>query len=137
MKTDKIFSTTVAIFGSMVNYLWGGWDMALRTLLLFMLLDYVLGVICGAKDKKLSSDTAYKGIFKKITILIVVAVGVSLDNVANAQGLIRGLVIFFYMGLEGISILENAGRMGVPIPEKLKDTLIQLKEGNKKEPNNN
>jgi len=133
MKLDKIFSSTVAIFGSAINYLWGGWDMALRTLLLFMLLDYILGVICGIKDKKLSSEIAFKGIFKKITILIVVAVGVSLDNMTNAQGLIRGLVIFFYMGLEGISILENAARMGVPIPDKLKDVLVQLKEGNKKE----
>lgn len=135
MKLDRVFSTVVAIFGSAVNYLWGGWDMALRTLLLFMLLDYILGVICGIKDKKLSSDIAFKGIFKKITILIVVAVAVSLDNMTNAQGLIRGLVIFFYMGLEGISILENAARMGVPIPEKLKDVLVQLKEGNKKEMN--
>jgi len=126
MKTDRFFSSVIAIFGSMVNYLWGGWDMALRTLLLFMLLDYILGVICGIRDKKLSSDTAYKGIFKKITILIVVAVGVSLDNITNAQGLIRGLVIFFYMGLEGISILENAARMGVPIPDKLKDVLKYL-----------
>lgn len=136
MKLDRIVSTVVAICGSAVNYLWGGWDMALRTLLLFMLLDYILGVLCGIKDKKLSSDIAFKGIFKKITILIVVAVGVSLDNMTNAQGLIRGLVIFFYMGLEGISILENAARMGVPIPEKLKDVLVQLKEGNKKELNN-
>lgn len=136
MKLDRVFSSIVAIFGSAVNYLWGGWDMALRTLLLFMLLDYILGVICGFKDKKLSSDVAFKGIFKKITILIVAAVAVSLDNMTNAQGLIRGLVIFFYMGLEGISILENAARMGVPIPEKLKDVLVQLKEGNKKELNN-
>ena len=136
MKLDKILSTVIAICGGAINYLWGGWDMALRTLLLFMLLDYILGVICGIKDKKLSSDIAFKGIFKKITILIVVAVGVNLDNMTNAQGLIRGLVIFFYMGLEGISILENAARIGVPIPEKLKDVLVQLKEGNKKELNN-
>ncbi len=137
MKLDKIFSSAVAIFGSAVNYLWGGWDMALRTLLLFMALDYILGLICGTKDKKLSSNTAFRGIFKKITLLIVVAVAVSLDNVTNADGLIRGLVLFFYIALEGISILENAARMGVPIPEKLKDVLVQLKEGNKKENSRN
>lgn len=136
MKLDKVLSSIIAISGSLANYLWGGWDMALRTLLLFMALDYILGVICGVRDKKLSSDTAFKGIFKKVTILIVVAVGVSIDGVTNADGLIRSLVLFFYIALEGISILENAGRMGVPIPEKLKDALVQLKDGNKKEMNN-
>lgn len=133
MKWDKTISGIIAVFGGTVNYLWGGWDMALRTLLLFMLLDYILGVICGFQDKKLSSDTAFKGIIKKITMLIIVAVAVSVDNVVNAQGLIRGLALFYYIGTEGISILENGGKLGIPIPEKLKDALIQLKEGNKKE----
>lgn len=133
MKWDKTVSGIIAVFGALVNYLWGGWDMALRTLLTFMVLDYISGVICGYKDKGLSSEVAFKGIFKKVTILIIVAVGVAIDNAINTQGAIRSMVIFFYSGLEGISILENAGRMGVPIPEKLKDALIQLKEGNKKE----
>lgn len=133
MKWDKTVSSIIAILGGLVNYLWGGWDMALRTLLLFMVLDYVLGVICGFKEQELSSDVAFKGILKKVTILIVVTVGVAIDGAVNTQGLIRSMVIFFYAGLEGISILENAGRMGVPIPDKLKDALIQLKEGNKKE----
>ena len=133
MKWDKVVSVSIAVCGSLANYLWGGWDMALRTLFLFMILDYVLGVICGFKEKKLSSEIAFRGILKKITILIVVAVAVHLDNAFNTQGTIRSMAIFFYAGLEGISILENAGRMGVPIPDKLKDALIQLKEGNKKE----
>ena len=72
-------------------------------------------------------------ILKKVTILITVAVGVIVDKTTGGQGLVRSMVILFYAGLEGISILENAGRMGVPIPEKLQDALIQLKEGNKKE----
>lgn len=133
MKWDKTVSGIIAVFGSIVNYLWGGWDMALRTLFLFMVLDYVLGVICGFKEKELSSEVAFRGILKKVTILIIVAVAVSLDNTFNTQGTIRSMAIFFYSGLEGISILENAGRMGVPIPDRLKDALIQLKEGNKKE----
>ena len=87
--------------------------MALKTLLLFMLLDYILGVLCGGKKKVLSSQVAFNGILKKVAILAVVAVGVSLDNVINGQGLLRGLVIFFYIGLEGISILENATILGV------------------------
>ena len=132
MKWDKIASTILGLFGGVANYLWGGWDMALKTLILFMLLDYILGMLCGYRNKKLSSETAFKGIFKKIAILIVISVSVSMDNITNSQGLIRGLVIFFYAGLEGISILENASCMGVPVPDKLRDSLIQLKEGNKK-----
>ncbi len=129
MKLDKYVSAIMAIAGSMANYLWGGWDVALKTLLLFMLLDYILGVMCGTKNKKLSSGIAFRGIFKKVTILVILAVAVNLDCVTNADGLIRGLVCFYYIGLEGISILENAAKIGVPIPDKLKDTLIQLKDG--------
>jgi len=128
MKTNRTISAIVAIFGSAANYLWGGWDMALKTLLLFMLLDYILGVMCGTKNKELSSQVAFKGIFKKITILVVLAVAVNLDCVTNADGLIRGLVCFYYIGLEGISILENAAEIGVLIPERLKDMLAQLKD---------
>ncbi len=128
MKWDKIVSCTVAIVGSAANYLWGGWDVTLKTLLLFMLLDYILGVMCGIKNKKLSSQIAFKGIFKKITILVILAVAVNLDCMTNAGGLMRGLVCFYYIGLEGISILENAGEIGVLIPEKLRDTLAQLKK---------
>lgn len=133
MKWDKTVSGIIAILGSLVNYLWGGWDMALRTLITFMVLDYVLGVICGFSDKELSSQVAFKGILKKVAILAVVTVAVNIDVATNMDGIIRGAVIFFYIGLEGISILENAARLDAPIPPKLKDALIQLKEGNKKE----
>lgn len=128
MKTNRIISGIVAVCGGIANYLWGGWDMALRTLLLFMLLDYILGVVCSAKEKCTNSEVAFRGILKKVAVLVVVAVGVSLDCAAGTDGLIRGLVLFFYVGIEGISILENAAKLGVPIPEKLKDALIQLKD---------
>jgi len=133
MKWDKTISGIIAVIGSIANYLFGGWDMALKALITFMLLDYILGVICGYKEKELSSEVAFYGILKKVTILIVVVLGASIDKVLNMQGVARSMVVFFYAGLEGISILENTARMGVPIPEKLKDALIQLKEGNKKE----
>ncbi len=111
-----------------MNYLWGGFDMALNTLLLFMLLDYILGVACGVFKKELSSKIAFKGILKKMAMLIIIAVGVSLDLIINADGFLRGLVLFFYIGLEGISILENSATIGVPIPDKLRSVLLQLKE---------
>lgn len=133
MKWDKILSSIVAVLGSIANYLLGGWDLALKTIVTFMTLDYILGILCGGKKKKLSSAVAFNGILKKVAILAVIAVSVSLDNVINGQGLLRGLVLFFYIGLEGISILENATLLGVPVPDRLKEALEQLKEGNKKE----
>ncbi|MHB9950800.1 hypothetical protein CF055_17455 [Clostridium botulinum] len=133
MKWDRILSTVIAGAGACANYFFGGLDMALKTLLLLMLLDYISGLICAGRDKTLSSSAGFKGLAKKIIILIIVGVGVSVDNATSANGIVRSMVIFFYASMEGISILENATRAGVPIPEQLKDMLIQLKEGNKKE----
>lgn len=133
MKWDRAVSLGVAGFGTMANYLWGGVDVALKTLLLFMLFDYITGLICATKDKCLSSMIGFNGILKKVMILIVVAVAFNLDNIINTNGLVRSLVIFFYVSMEGISILENAARMNVGVPEELKDKLLQLKDGGKKE----
>ena len=133
MKWDKILSTIIAGAGACANYFFGGLDMALYTLLLLMVLDYISGLICAGKDKTLSSTTGFLGLGKKILILIIIGVGVSIDNFTGATGTIRSMVIFFYASMEGISILENATRAGVPVPDSLKDMLIQLKEGNKKE----
>lgn len=133
LQWDKFISTVVAGAGACANYFFGGLDMALKTLLLLMVLDYITGLICAGKDKSLSSSAGFRGLAKKIIILIIVGVGVSVDNISGANGIIRSLVIFFYASMEGISILENAARAGVPVPDKLKDMLIQLKEGNKKE----
>ena len=125
---NKTVTCAVAVLGSCANYLWGGWDVALKTLLLFMAFDYVLGVMCGIKNKMLSSEIAFRGILKKVTMLVVLAVGVNLDCAIGTDGLIRGLVCFYYVGSEGISILENASEIGVPIPEGLRDKLLQLKD---------
>ncbi|NFC27819.1 holin [Clostridium botulinum] len=133
MKWDKILSTVIAGVGACANYFFGGLDMALKTLLLLMVLDYVSGLICAGKDKTLSSSAGFKGLAKKIIILIIVGVSVSVDNATGANGIVRSMVIFFYASMEGISILENATKAGVPVPEKLKEMLVQLKEGNKKE----
>lgn len=133
MKWDKTVSSILAVTGSCVNYLWGGLDVALKSVLLFMFFDYILGVLCGFKDKNLSSQIAFKGIARKVAILVIIAVSVLVDELVGTNGLMRSLVIFFYVGLEGISILENASKLGAPVPERLKDALIQLKDGNKKE----
>lgn len=132
MTWDKKISSLIAVSGTLVAKLLGGWDMAIYVLLLFMVLDYFSGIMRAIKDKELSSAIGINGIFKKMMILCIIAVAVGIDNITGTQGAIRMLAILFYAGMEGISILENAARLGVPVPEKLKDVLLQLKDGNKK-----
>lgn len=132
MTWDKKIASMIAVAGTLVVELLGGWDMAIYVLLLFMAIDYVTGIMRATKDKELSSAIGINGIFKKMMILCIIAVAVGVDNITGTQGAIRMLAILFYAGMEGISILENAARLGVPVPDKLKEVLLQLKEGNKK-----
>lgn len=133
MKWDKIISGSMGVCGGIVSYLWGGWDMFLSTLVTLMIIDYFLGVMCGYTTENLSSQIAFKGILKKVAMFAVIAVAYRVDIITNAEGIIRGAVLFSYIGVEGMSILENAAMLDAPIPEKLKEALVQLKEGNKKE----
>ena len=132
MTWDKKLSLGVSALGTAVVSLLGGFDMALQTLLLFMAIDYVTGVMRAFYQKEASSSVGMKGIFKKVMILCVVAVAVGIDRMTGAGNLVRMLVIFYYASMEGISILENAAAMNLPIPDKLKEALVQLQEGNKK-----
>lgn len=132
MTLDRKISAGVAFCGTVVARWLGGWDMALSSLVLFMALDYMTGISRAYKDKELSSAVGIDGILKKMMILIMVAVAVVIDNITGANGLIRQASVWFYIGMEGISILENAACLGVPIPEKIKDALLQIKDGGKK-----
>lgn len=116
----------IFIGGVLVGLL-GGWDIALQVLVLFVVLDYITGVTAAWYEKKLDSNIGLRGIAKKILIFVPVAVGYWLD-VALGTELFRSLSIFFYIANEGLSILENLGRAGVPIPEPLKAALNQLKQ---------
>ncbi len=113
-----------------IVYFLGGWDIALQLLLIAIVLDYLTGILKAIYKKKLSSEIGLKGIVKKIGYLILVALSTMLDRVMGNTGAIRTLVIYFFVANEGISILENWGSMGVPFPQKLKDTLDQLKQEN-------
>ncbi|WP_027631915.1 phage holin family protein [Clostridium hydrogeniformans] len=133
MEKESIFKSIVATVGTMFSALFGAWDIALQILVLFVVLDYLTGMLRGIINKDLSSNAGFKGIAKKSVIFIVLIVGVSLDRLLNTgQWVFRSLICYFYIANEGISILENCGALGLPLPEKLKDTLIQLKEGNRK-----
>ena len=111
-------------------YFLGGWDIALQTLLIVIVLDYITGICKAIYNKKINSSVGLKGIMKKVGYLIIVAVAVILDRIAGNTGAIRTLVIYFFVANEGISILENWGGMSLPLPQKLTDTLEQLKNDN-------
>lgn len=134
MDKQNIFNTIVAGVGTVVTYLFGSWDLALQILIIFMVLDYFTGLLRGAINKELSSDIGFHGLARKAVIFVVLIVAVSLDRLMNTgTWVFRTLICYFYIANEGISILENCATLGLPIPEKLKDMLMQLKEGNKKE----
>lgn len=133
MKVNNVIKGSAGVCGGVVSYLWGGWDMFLSTLVTMMALDYILGIMCGYTSAKLSSQVAFKGITKKVAMFAVVAVAYRIDVVTGAEGVIRGAILFSYIATEGISILENAAMLDAPIPEGLKEKLIQLQKGNKKE----
>lgn len=111
-------------------YFLGGWDIALQLLITVMVLDYLTGVAKAIYNKKMNSKVGAKGIIKKFGYLVIVALAVILDKVTGDTGAIRTLVIYFFVANEGISILENWGGMKLPLPQKLIDTLEQLKNDN-------
>ena len=122
--------------GGWLGWMMGGFDGFLYALVVFVAIDYVTGIMCAILDRKLSSEIGAKGIFKKVVIFSLVAVGNIIDtNILGEGGVVRTAVIFFYMSNEGISILENASRLGLPIPEKLRTVLQQLNEGGDKDGN--
>ena len=117
----------VTALGGWLGYFLGGMDGLMIALLIFMGLDYITGVMCAIIDKKLSSAVGFEGICKKVLILMLVGLAniVDLHVIGNGSAL-RGAVIAFYLSNEGLSLLENAAYIGLPIPEKLKDVLTQL-----------
>lgn len=118
-----------AALGGALGAVMGGFDGFLYALVVFVIVDYATGLMAAAVEKKLSSEVGFKGIFKKVIIFSLVAVGHIIDaHVIREGSVLRTAVIFFYLSNEGISILENAARMGLPIPGKLKAVLEQLRE---------
>jgi toxin secretion/phage lysis holin len=118
-----------AALGGALGAVMGGFDGFLYALVVFVVVDYITGLMAAAVEKKLSSEVGFKGIFKKVVIFSLVAVGHIVDtNIIGEGSVLRTAVIFFYLSNEGISILENAARTGLHIPEKLKAVLEQLRE---------
>ena len=117
----------ITAIGGWLGYFLGGLDGLMIALIVLMTLDYVSGVMCAIIDKKLSSAVGFKGICKKVFILMLVGVAHIIDlHVVGTGSALRGAVICFYMSNEGLSLLENAAHIGLPIPDKLRDILSQL-----------
>ncbi|MFI3108402.1 phage holin family protein [Streptococcus suis] len=118
-----------SMIGGLIGSLFGELDGILYALLVFIIIDYLTGIFVAVVEKQLSSSIGFRGIFKKIAILFLVSLGHMIDTAIIKQGgTIRTMVIFFYLSNEGLSILENTVRIGLPIPEKLQAILKQINE---------
>jgi len=117
----------IAAIGGWLGWFLGGADGFLYALIAFVAIDYITGVMCAIVDHRLSSEVGFKGICKKVLIFMMVGIGNIIDvQVLGQAGVLRTAVIFFYLSNEGVSMLENAGHLGLPIPAKLKEILVQL-----------
>ena len=138
----KEFWNTIQIIfsavGGWLGYFLGGCDGLLYALIAFVVIDYITGVMCAIINRELSSAVGFKGIFRKVLIFLLVGIANIIDvQVIGTGAVLRTAVIFFYISNEGVSLLENAGHLGLPIPEKIRTVLEQLhdraengKEGN-------
>ncbi len=137
----EFWNTIQLIFsavGGWMGYFLGGCDGLLYALIAFVVIDYITGVMCAIINRELSSAVGFKGIFRKVLIFLLVGIANIIDvQVIGTGAVLRTAVIFFYISNEGVSLLENAGHLGLPIPEKIKTVLEQLhdraengKEGN-------
>ena len=123
-----------AALGGWLGWFLGGCDGLLYALIAFVVVDYITGVMCAVVDKKLSSEVGFKGIFKKILIFLLVGIANLLDvNIIGNGSVLRTAAIFFYLSNEGVSLLENATHLGLPVPEKLKSVLQQLHDRSEEE----
>ena len=123
-----------AAIGGWLGYFLGGCDGLLIALVVFVVVDYLTGVMCAIADHKLSSAVGFKGICRKVLIFLLVGIANILDvQVIGSGSVLRTAVIFFYISNEGVSLVENAAHLGLPVPDKLKDVLEQLHDRDGKE----
>lgn len=116
-----------AAVGGWLGWFLGGCDGLLYALVAFVVVDYITGVMGAVADKELSSEVGFRGIARKVLVFLLVGIANILDvQVIGSGSVLRTAVIFFYLSNEGVSLLENAGHLGLPIPEKLKEILEQL-----------
>ena len=124
----------IAGIGGWLGYFLGGCDGLLFALMAFVVIDYITGVMCAINDRKLSSEVGFRGICRKVLIFLLVGIGHIVDaQVIGTGSVLRTAVIFFYLSNEGVSLIENAVHLGLPVPDKLKAVLEQLHDRSEKE----
>jgi toxin secretion/phage lysis holin len=135
MKTEVAYGipTIFSAIGTLITFWLGGWDMLIQILVFFVILDYATGVLSGIKNKNLSSDVMYWGGIRKGITLVVIMIAVMFDTMLNnSEPVFRTIALYFYIGREGLSIIENMGKLGVPLPAFIKSTINQIaKRGGK------
>lgn len=130
----NVAQVVFAAVGGGIGWFFGELDGFFYALLAFVVIDYLTGVMCAIADRSLSSEVGFRGIFRKVLIFVMVGAGHILDaQVIGSGDALRTAVIFFYISNEGVSLLENAAHIGLPVPEKLKDVLAQLHDREKRD----
>jgi toxin secretion/phage lysis holin len=127
-KVSLVTNTLKVGVAGTLTYLVGGFDLLLQTVVLFMVLDYLTGVTAGWYECKLNSERGLRGIIKKVCMLVLIVVGHKIDQLSGQDGTIRTMVLYFLLANEGISILENLGRVGITIPSWIKKSLEKLSD---------
>ncbi|MBO5568657.1 MAG: phage holin family protein [Clostridia bacterium] len=123
----NVVQAAFAAVGGWLGYFLGGWDGLIYALIVFVVIDYITGVMCAFNDKTLSSAVGFRGICKKVLIFMLVGVGHVLDTVILGEAaVLRSAIIFFFLANEGLSITENAAHLGLPIPDALNEVLQNL-----------
>jgi toxin secretion/phage lysis holin len=135
MKTEIAYGIPAifSLMGTILTSWLGGWDMLIQMLVFFVVLDYITGVLSGIKNKNLSSDVMYWGGIRKAITLVVIMIAFMFDMLLNnSEPVFRTIAIYFYIGREGLSIIENLSKLGVPLPAFIKSTINQIaKKGGK------
>ena len=130
----NVIQMVIAAIGGWLGYFLGGCDGLLFALMAFVVIDYITGVMCAINDRKLSSEVGFRGICRKVLIFLLVGIGHIVDaQVIGTGSVLRTAVIFFYLSNEGVSLIENAAHLGLPVPDKLKAVLEQLHDRSEKE----
>ena len=127
MEFKDILKYIAAIGGSLVTYLFGGWSALIQILVAFVVIDYVTGVLAAGVRREISSSVGGRGIARKVLIFVLVACGHLVDMALGTADVIRDAVIYFYIANELLSIIENAGEIGLPVPDILKNAIERLK----------
>ena len=130
----NVIQLVFSAVGGWLGYFLGGCDGLLYALIAFVAIDYITGVMCAIADKNLSSEVGFKGICRKVLIFLLVGIANILDvQVIQTGSVLRTAIIFFYISNEGVSLLENAAHLGLPVPEKIKVVLKQLHDKSEEE----